>query len=656
MGGTPTHWLRGNESEWTPGRVIFLDTETRAVRDDGRETLGMRLWVGSVVDRRGGSVGVRGVRSEHGTDRRSLARWVDSATVGAQTTWLYCHNLGFDLTVSRLPDQLHRLGWRMSQWTFAGRNVGGRMAKRTKRLTLADSVSLLPHSLDEVGRRLGRLKQPLPAPDAPDEVWLEYCSNDVLILAEGVLTLMDWWDREQLGHWTGSGPGCGWNALRHRQAGKAILVDTEPAGVAADRQAIRGGRRDVTRVGEMGGGPFALVDFQNAYLTVAATQLLPRARRGFVDDIGAALARPTAQRLGAVAECEIECDEPLYPLRTSNGVFYPTGRFKTVLCSPEIEHAKAAGHLVKVGAGWVHDMGYPLQAWGEWCLKLLDPADDQTPPVVKMMVKQWGRSVIGKFAARSSSRTDRGPALWPGWHLERGTSGPDHVPAADVHIGGRHWWYTFDQDGDNAYPAMLAWVESYVRVALGRMLALLGEELWVCCDTDGAVLDLTRARSWLSRQSVGLGRIRGPITVAEAVCEQLAPVTWPLVPRVKLISETLTVNGPQHYAYDQGEKAAGRPGKLEKDEDGHLRMWRWPRVAWQMAEGSTDGFVRVEATWTPPGQLAHRWVLRDGSTVPVRARISAGGATEIVPWDGMVESMGELQPASVQAPAMKGLR
>lgn len=653
--GVPSHWLRGNASEWSPGNVIFLDTETEPVDRDGQQLLQMRLWVGGAVDRRSTSMAALSVQTGHGQDRTSLARWVDAQTVGHTTTWLYCHNLGFDLTVSRLPDYLHRLGWQMTGWTFAGRNVGGRMAKRSKRLTLADSVSLLPHNLGEVGRAVGRHKAPMPPSGAPDEDWLAYCTQDVLVLSEAVLTLMEWWDREKLGHWTQSGPALGWNAWRHRSGDGAILVNQDPPGPEADRPAIYGGRRDLTRVGEVTGGPFALVDFSNAYLTVAAQCLLPVRRRAFYGRIQEALDRPTLNHVGAVATCTVNTPEPRYPFRTDTGIFYPTGEFETVLCTPEIEEARRLGHLVHLGSGWLHDLGYPLAEWAEWCLALLRADNDHVSPVVKMMVKQWGRSVPGKFAARSSRVVDLGPGLWPSWHLERGTTGPDHRPAADVHIAGRHWRYLFDQEGENAYPAVLAWVESNVRVALGRMLATLGEDMWVCCDTDGCVLDLTKARSWLRGRNLGLGRIRGPLTVAEAVCEAVRDSCWPLVPRVKVISETLTVSGPQHYAGDTFERAAGRPGKPEVDANGELHWWRWPRVGWQMTSGSPEGFVRVEGKWTAPTQLAHRWVLADGSTVPVRATIGEFGESHLSPWCIMLESMGEIPLHGSQSAALDGL-
>jgi hypothetical protein len=187
------------------------------------------------------------------------------------------------------------------------------------------------------------------------------------------------------------------------------------------------------------------------------------------------------------------------------------------------------------------------------------------------------------------------------------------------------------------------------------MLDELGEELWVACDTDGAVLDLTRARSWLRERSWPLGRVRSPLRIAEAVCEAVSHLTWPLVPRVKLMSETLHVSGPQHYSGDTFERAAGRPGKPEVEADGHLRWWSWPGVKWQMAHGSTEGFVRVEQSWTSPSQLAHRWVLTDGRAVPVLADTCAPSGDQLLGWPlmGATESTARLHPD--QAPALAGL-
>lgn len=656
MAGAQSHYLRGNTSEWTPRHVAFFDTETLPEEHGTSQLLRLRMWVGGSVDRRPPGAGVPSVRSDHGSDRRSLARWVDAQTVGHDTTWLFAHNLGFDLTTSRLPDFLHRLGWTATQWSLAGRNVTGRMRKRSKTLTLVDSTSWLPHPLQHVGNLLGRHKLPMPPFDAPLEDWVEYCSRDVLVLAEAVLEIMAWWDRNRLGHFSMSGPACGWNAARHQSPGKLFLIKTDEAEVKHDRSAVYGGRRDVTRVGEIAGGPFALVDFSNAYLTVCANLLLPKGRLGRYERFDTDSKWIAGNRFGVIAECEVETPAPRYPLKTPAGVFYPVGRFTTTLTSPEIVWARESGHLRRVGAGYVHDLGYPLAGWARWALSLLNDPDAQAPPVVQAVVKQWGHSVPGKCAARTSHMEARGPALWPGWHLERGTFGPDHQPAADLHVGGRHWWVTFDLEGDNAYPAVFAWVESWCRMALSRMLEALGEDMWVCCDTDGAVLDLTRARQWLHQRTGAPVRYRNPFRVAEAVCEALKPVTWPLVPRTKGLSETLQVAGPQHYAGDTFERAAGRPGKPELDQEGRLRWWTWPRTQWQMESGSPLGYVRVERQWTAPAQLAHRWVLEDGTALPVQAHLNGDGKSHVAGWVPWGDRDPFLRLAPEQSPALRKLR
>ena len=649
------HYLRENRSEWSPRHVGFFDTETYPVRKDDREELRLRLWVGGTVDRTAGPRGKLDVGTASGETRSSLAQWVDRACVGRPTVWLFAHNLGFDLTVSRLPDELVKLGWQLTKWNFAGRNVTARLRKRSKGLTLVDSTSWLPMALEKVGLLVDRHKLPMPAFGAPDEDWLEYANQDVLVLADAVLQLLDWWDDNKLGHWSTTGPGCGWNSARHMSKQPLLVVRDDPAEVKHDRSAHLGGRRDVTRVGEIEGGPFAQIDFSNAYLTVAASQLLPKGRLAHYDSFDPYGTWVDGNRFGVIAECEVQCRVPRYPFATASGTFYPVGRFRSVLASPEIVSARNTGDLVAIGPGYVHDLGYPLQQWARWALDICDGGAQETAPVVASCVKQWGRSVIGKFAARASTSTARGPALWPGWHLERGSSGPDHLPAADVHVAGRHWWVTFDQEGENAYPAVLAWVASYVRVALGRMLEQLGEDLWVCCDTDGAMLDLTKARSWLRERSARFGRLRTPWAVAEAVCEAVTPLTWPLVPRVKTLSHTLTVVGPQHYQADTFTRAAGRPGKPEQGPDGSLELWRWPKVKWQMEHGSDDGFTRVAASWTEPAQLAHRWVTQEGLALPCTARMLPDGTSGLVPWAETPYAALGMILHERQAPALAGL-
>jgi hypothetical protein len=653
---TGPHWLRSNASEWTPRHVGFFDTETYPVTTgDGREELRLRLWVAGIIDRRPTGKTKPAVMTAIGTTQRELARWVDRSMVGVPNMWLYAHNLGFDLTTTRLPDQLTRHGWQLGDFRFAGRNVAGKLKKRSKTVWLVDSTSWLPAALAKVGQATGRHKQPMPSFDAPLEAWETYCTNDMLVLADAVLTLMDWWDREQMGHWAKSGPGCGWNAARHMSRDKLFLIKPDLPGLKHDRKAVYGGRRDVTRIGEVAGGPFAMLDFSDAYLTTLAHLRTPKARLAWQPlDLGRVRDLATLG-YGSLAEVEVHTASPRYPLRTRQGIFYPTGRFRTWLAQPEIDEADQRGDLGSVHGGYVHDTGYPLQKFAHWALQTIAPEARDIPAVVKMMVKQWGRAVPGRFAMRTSRTLWTAPATWPGWHLERGTSGPDHDPAVNFHMAGRQWFSVQDQEGENTYPAVLAWVESHVRVRLNRMLDELGEDLWVVCDTDGVTINLEHAPQWLSQRLGRRWRSKDPLRAARAVCEVLGEHTGPLVPRVKVLSETLTVAGPQHYSGDTFSRAAGRPGKPEVDDQGDLHWWSWPKVGWQMEHGDSGGYTRVERAWTEPAVTAHRFVLADGRAV-APAAVLAGSESLLMDWVFTPQPLGQAyELAAAQSPAMLGL-
>jgi hypothetical protein len=651
----PSHYLRTNASEWTPRRVLCFDTETLPEAQGARELHRLRCWAARLVIRRPGR-GETGAISATGFDRRSLADFFDRVAARDEATWVYAHNLDFDLTTSAVIDYLwHYHRWELTGWHFAGRSVSGQMRQDRRHLGFYDLHSILPESLERIGARMGFPKGRMPPWEAPDEVWERYCARDVEVTAAAVCQLMDWWDEHRLGRWTGTGPGLGWNCLRHRlerppgydepdddgivddppkkSRRSPIVIKTDQAGIDADRVAVYGGRRDLTRVGQLAGGPFAQLDFRSAYLTAARHYLLPRQRGVWYPRFDLDGWQFSAPDLGVIAECEVSTDEARYPLRARGQIFYPVGRFRTVLCRPEIELAASRGELESIGGGWTHKLGFWARSWAEWVAGLLEGAEGDQPPLVEPMAKAWSRSVLARFAMHTTTAVHAGPALHPTWYCQRGSDGPRGVRFTECHVAGERWHYYEDQDADDAYPAVLAWVQCHVRLALGRMLDALGEDVWVLCDTDGAWVDCSRLAGWTGGGRSSRSRLEAAADVARNACTRLEGLCAPFVPRLKELSEGLRLIGPQHYATDRAEVMAGRPKRTDVDADGAEHRWLWPGVSWQMAHGSREGFVRVEGTWPVPTHLAHRWELADGRCLPPFAVSPRRGPSDIAPWD-----------------------
>lgn len=628
----PIHYLRPNHGEWTPPCVITLDTETRELAED-REVQVLQLWCGTRLDRPDGATDWNTRDDRWGTTAGDLADTVDGWTKGRSTVWLYCHNLSFDLSVTRLPLELINRGWTVTDFALDGRAPWMRLAKGRKHLTLSDSWSWLSTSIEQIGGMVDIVKPPLPSSTDGQAVWLERCRADTEILTTAMHTLMDWWQSTGRGRWSITGAASGWNAFRHTPAVEKITIDPDPDAVNWDRQAIYGGKRWVGHVGDLNVGRYAEIDFQRAYTTIAAQLPLPIRRRNAFTSLPCDDWRIDAERWGVIAEVELECDVPRWPVRHGGRVWYPVGRFRTVLASPDIVEARSAGCLRSIGRGCTYQLGYAMAPWARWCLDLQSSTDDDVPLVVKVAAKQWGRTVIGKWAQKSYERIKLGAAPTLGWSYEDTWMHNEESRGSVVDLGGQRWISYAAGNGDNAFPAILAFVESYVRCRLNRAQDIVGPTAFVQCDTDGMII----AERALNRK---MHQVALPESDSESTEDTLTRAlsiishhTAPLTMRLKTMYHRVTAIGPQHMVVDGKRRFSGVPGSAEEWSDGALHAKVWPKMAWQMSRGDNRGYVREWAKYVIAGTYAPGFVLQSGTVVPLEMEVSGDGTNMVVPWE-----------------------
>ena len=628
----PVHRLRPNETVWTPPSVIFLDTETRWNLEGTSEVHTMRLWVACHVDRRQVRKTAGPTTWGWGRDPASLAEWVDGRTRGRDCVWLYAHNLNFDLVVSDLPAQMAAHGWTVGDFSVSQGAPWIRFGKKDRTLTVVDSWAWLPQSLESLSTLMGDAKLPLPANDGGEYEWMGRCAKDVDLLARSVLALMDWWDARRLGRWSISGAGSGWNAMRHVGSDIRHVIDPDPDLIAQDRDAIRGGRKDAARVGSVDGGPWVELDLVGAYPTVARELPLPVKRAWTFDSLPLDSKWVHSRFYSPSARVLVDCDVPRYPLRHGGVTWYPVGRFWTTLAGPELELAHDAGDLQAIGAGQMHRLGLALRPWATW---VLDPSEGGTvdvPAVARVATKVWGRSVLGKFAARSHTSEAWEGVAPPGWEVTDSWDRRVGRRAAEVAMAGQKWYVTYDGDTENCYPAVLAWVESHVRRRLGAVLETL-DGAWWTCDTDGLLVDLQGPIQWARWGMLRLGDYaRDPMGLAQALCDQLAPIVAPLTLRPKRVFTSLAVLGPQHLTVDGRRRMAGVSSRAVETAPNSFTARDWPKLKWQMRNSRPGAYTRPERVATFTGPTVHRWVCDDGTTRPVEFRIGADGSNQMVPW------------------------
>lgn len=625
------HYLRRNHSEWTPPALISLDTETRPVGGD-TDIQTMRCWVASLVDRPGGITDWGSATTAAGQTVASLVSTVDKWSKRHNTLWIYAHNLAFDMTVTRLPIMLAEAGWEITDFAIDGRSPWIRLRKGRCHITMADSWSWIPKSLAVIGAAIGESKVELPEVEGSDDEWHARCAQDVHILLTAMGQLMDWWAKSGRGRWSVTGAASGWNAMRHTDSPYRIVIDPDKDGVTNDRAAIYGGKRWVNRVGKQSPGRHIEADFARAYTTVARDMPLPLRRCRSFSTLDIQDPRLSSDRWGVIARVTLRTDRPRYPKRDVGRVWYPVGNFQTVLASPEIARARQLGHLVSIEDGYTYQLAPVLRNWATWCLDLIDNESDDVPELARMAARAWGRSVVGKFAQHGYARTELGPAPTIGWGYEEAWIAGAHTRASIVDLAGQRYLCYPDGDGENAFPAVLAFVESYVRLALNDAIEAMGNDAFVQCDTDGVLISAVDLVKTARKAETRLIAQRRNVDIVDVILEAISRITAPLTMRRKASYQRVEVIGPQHIVLDGHRRFAGMPSQMTELPDGRLGAWQWPKMPYQLAHGDPRGFVRHYARYRVPSNLAGGWVTSTGQVLPVEYERGTDGIDTAVPW------------------------
>ena len=694
----PVHYLSSNDSTWTPPAIISLDTETRIIQEYP-EIQALRCWHVRADYR----LGTQRLNGEHveggGTTADDLAKRISRWAGKWAETWLYAHNLNFDLTVTKLPVLLNRYGWATTDMALDGTRPWMIMQNQNRKLVIADSYSVWPVPLAELANATGIVKPPLPEGDQP-EAWIERCAADTLILHTALLQLMDYHDRNQLGRWALTGAATGWNTMRHLQmartskraraarealglpgidpAAQPVLIDPNPEGREHDRKAIYGGRRETWRWGQLPVGTYFELDFERAYQTIMGNCALPRKRGRWIEslDPDSRLIDDPAQQWGIIAEVEIETDVPRWPCRVAvtdaepppgwpadatsppdkprTRVLYPVGRFRTTLAGPDIAEARRLGCLRAVGKGQVHQLGYAARPWASWSMAAQD--DPDTPAAIRMALKHHGRAVAGRWAARTWDKTVIGASTTYGWAYEECYIQETGQRGAIIDLNGTKFLSVPGTDSDNNYPAVLAYIESYTRVMLGRAIAALGPGAIIQCDTDGMIADTSRINYLgLADEDTAAGRRISGGVLSETLAA-VSSLTRPLRLRAKTAYRTLDVTGPQHLVLDGRRRWSGIPGGAQRQADGSYAAWTWPKLAWQLANGDPRGYTRVIQSYRLAASYAPGWLLAGGSVAPPETQVSDHGITELVRWEHTRHHQRGYQLAEAQAAIFNALR
>ena len=567
------HWIKHNQQERMPARMVTFDTEARSDYDGKTETQSWRVGCG-IRFRTDLKSGDR-AESQVFSDPQSFWEWVAEYTREGCRTVVWAHNLGYDVRISRMFDILPSLGFRL-EWCNLDRNISSatwRSAHGT--IVLADTWTWIPLPLEVIAPQVGLVKFKMPPGHAEDKDWSRYCMRDAEILYHVVTDLMGFVRSQHLGNWQPTGAGMAYATWRHKFLSHKVLVHDDAGAIAAERIAMHTGRAEAWRHGKVYGSKWTEVDFKDAYLTIASDTELPRKLHMHHATLSLEQFRRLHSNFAVLARVEICTSVPVIPARINGRHVWPTGTFETWVWDNELRMALQHGAKVRILEAYTYCRAPILADWAKWVLSLLRDDNPGISPVVRTHQKHCGRALIGRIALRV-------PA-WEYWgeNIE-GTTGITHVVLVDekrttrmLTVGQDCLMETSREEGKDSLPMVTGYIMAEARCRLWEVMNVAGTENLAHVDTDSVLCD-----------GVGLSRIR------EHYGDRFASVL-----AIKGTYTRLEIFGPRAYYRDRERVAAGIPRRAAEISPGVFGDQRWSSLAVDLERGQASSVTLTDAVW-----------------------------------------------------------
>jgi hypothetical protein len=418
-----------------------------------------------------------------------LWEWVASKCKSKTRVVIFAHNLSYDMRISDALRILYGLGFELAFLTLDSNRTVARFKRGDKSLLMVDLASWFPTSLEKLGGYFGLKKTPLPGQDDSETDWVRRCTKDVDITRAAALNLLQWLERNDMGSFRLTGPAQAMAAYRHRFLPRfGLLVHRDEEALAAERSAVWAGRCEVWQHGEVS-GPIYEWDYRLAYLHIAQREYLPIRLRGTLDEPSTRNVLRLAKTRRLLCEVTVDTTEPTLPAKGADGILWPTGQFQTTIWDNELQLALDNGAKVTVNKAYVYMRWPALTEWANWLLGMLGPEGLPVDDPMRLMLKDWARSLVGRFGSR-----------WPQW--DKVARLPDCklelLPYLDKDTGetgaylqnGHDW---FERSGyveaPDSMPAIMGYIMAEARCQLWKVIQLAGRENVVYCDTDSVVVN-----------------------------------------------------------------------------------------------------------------------------------------------------------------------
>jgi hypothetical protein len=392
-------------------------------------------------------------------------------------------------------------------------------------------------------------------------------SSQLALAVESATAVLD---RYRLGGWALTAGAMALRGWRSDYDGRPLYVSSGRGGDPLELSAVAGGLLLARPTGD---APVQAVSVDARsmypYLCACYPQATNLRRRGLGGmEASAVVGRAPA---AVLARVEVETMWPMYPQRTERGVVYPTGKFVTTLCGPELEEALRRGHVRSIICCNEYELGLPTTTYQRRVYAAREACEETEYRAAGNLIKRLGVSLVGKLLQRveiwRECMPDISDPLWGTWdHYEwDGTRRRYQARAGMTEV------CTGTELASHSIPSIPLWVWSWGRLRMRRWMEAAGPDTVYYADTDGLLLS-----------PGGFERLQTQGLLSDGSWGLLRHVSGP---------DTCVVRGPKDFTMGDRVVCAGSP-KNQRQAGSQIGESAWYRLPWDQL-----GAPEWEGSW-----------------------------------------------------------
>jgi len=578
-----------------PRQYIIFDCESR-FHDDNDGNVVHELKLGVAVYRRRAYERHRDVE-KWCTFRTAEQFWrflIDNCDK-SRSLWLLARNIAFDFTLIGGLKALIEHGYQPEFIHVKGHTVIIRCHGHGHKLVILDILNWFSEPLRKTGERLGLPKLQIDFETCSTEELEVYCKRDVEIELRNLEQWIDFLGSTELGPLGYTIASTAYKVFRYRFLRHEIYVPSIDYVCRLERDAYCGGRVEAYRIGQFRDSRYYYLDFNSLYPSVMVDRDYPVKYLGKIRDVEPADAISIVRNKLVVAKVTVNTDQPIYPVKQVKLIF-PTGRFDTVLTTPELLYALEHRHVEKIhillvysGAPIFRDYVSELYDWRQTFKRAGNEA-------YSYLCKLLLNSLYGKFGQKATD------------YKLIGQTSADVTQSLEVYdvderkirriiiVAGQVYELQGETESWDSFPAIAAHVTAYGRMKLWRAMSLAGFENVYYVDTDSLFVNqrgFERIQPLIDDSKLGYLKIED-------------------------MADEITINGVKDYEFGGLRKLKGiKKDAVKLSSDTYLQ-YHWPTFKSVLGEGLSYTYTVKRIRKHLNRQYDKGTVTADGRVLPLR--------------------------------------